>query len=372
LSRPATRGRAVEIRIRPSCPIPFVSARFPSPAAFRNIPERMNRSISGKSTALENGPLENKAGPDSKRLGTSDLLMVLAVSIWALNFSALKISLPYFSSPHVFNFLRLLGSTLILFIALRLSEGSLAVSRSDFLRLAAVGVMGNFLYQVLFIQGLELTSASNTSFILATTPIMVALVSMFLKHDRLHWASWLGIAVSFGGLYLIITRQSGAFELKGLSIKGDLMVLVGNIFWTLYTVFSKPLLDRMSPLRLTAWTMAAGTLAYLPVAMPPLLRQDWRRPMPVAWAGLGYSAIFAIVLGFVFWYTSVQRVGNSRTAVYGNITPVLTAVSAHFILGEKLSKFQALGAAIILAGVYLTRSGYRFFLRTKIPSSDGA
>jgi drug/metabolite transporter (DMT)-like permease len=99
---------------------------------------------------------------------------------------------------------------------------------------------------------------------------------------------------------------------------------------------------------------------------------DWQRPTLGAWAGLAYSALFAIVLGFVFWYTSVQRVGNSRTAVYGNITPVLTALSAHFILGERLSPFQALGAAIILAGVYLTRSGYRYFLRTKIPSSNGA
>ncbi len=309
---------------------------------------------------------------ESKKLGKSDLLMVLTIIIWALNFSALKLSIPYFSSPHVYNFLRLLVSTFILFIALRLREGSVRVSGPDLLRLTVVGVMGNFLYQALFIRGLGLTSASNASFILATTPIMVALLSMFLKHDRLHWPSWLGIVISFGGLYLIITRQSGALSLGGLSIRGDLMVLVGNIFWTLYTVFSKPLLNRISPLRLTAWTMAAGTMAYFPLAAPPLLRMDWQRPTLGAWAGLAYSALFAIVLGFVFWYTSVQRVGNSRTAVYGNITPVLTALSAHFILGERLSPFQALGAAIILAGVYLTRSGYRYFLRTKIPSSNGA
>jgi drug/metabolite transporter (DMT)-like permease len=308
----------------------------------------------------------------STKWGKSDFLMVLTILFWAFNFSALKLSIPYFPSPQVYNFLRLLISTFILFIVLCLREGSVAVSAPDLLRLAAVGVMGNFLYQALFIQGLDWTSASNASFILATTPITVALLSMLLKHDRLHWPSWLGIVISFGGLYLIITRQSGALRLGGMSIKGDLMILVGNLFWTLYTVFSKPLLDRLSPLRLTAWTMAAGTAAYLPLAGPPLLRMDWQKPPLGAWAGLGYSALFAIVLGFVFWYTSVQRVGNSRTAVYGNITPILTAVSAHFIMGERLSPFQALGAAVILAGVYLTRSGYRYFLRTKIPSSNGA
>ncbi|OGD12094.1 MAG: hypothetical protein A2Y86_09280 [Candidatus Aminicenantes bacterium RBG_13_62_12] len=308
---------------------------------------------------------------NGKRLGLTDLLMLATVVIWALNFSVLKLSLPFFPSPHAFNFLRLLISTAILFMLLRFREKSMAVSRPDLLRLAVVGVMGNFLYQALFIQGLKWSSASNTSFILATTPVLIALLSLFLKHERLHWAAWAGIVISFSGLYLIITRQSGGVALGGQGLKGDVLVFVGNIFWTLYTVFSKPLLERMSPLKLTAWTMAFGTAAYLPAAAPDLTRMSLRLPV-AAWAGLGYSAVFAIVIGFVVWYNSVRRVGNSRTAIYGNITPVLTVVSAHFILGERLSGFQALGAAVILAGVYLTRSGYRLFLRTRVPSSDGA
>ncbi len=299
----------------------------------------------------------------SLKLGRSDLLMVLAVIFWALNFSVLKATLPAFPSPHAFNFLRLLMASLIFLVTLRLREGSLAVRRSDALRLAAVGIMGNFFYQALFIQGLKMTSASNSSFILATTPVFVALLSLFFKHERLHWAAWLGIAVSFGGLYLIITHQTGAFNLSARSVKGDLMIFVGNMFWTLYTVLSKPLLDRLSPLRLTAWTLTAGTAAYAPLAVPHLARMDWAGLSFGAWAGLGYSAVFAIVLGYLFWYISVQRVGSSRTAVYGNFTPILTAVSAHFLIGERLTSFQALGAAVILFGVYLTRAGYRHFLR---------
>lgn len=312
-----------------------------------------------------------KTSNAGSRLGLTDLLMLSTVVIWALNFSVLKLSLPHFPSPHAFNFLRLAVSTVILFVILRLREKSAAVSRTDLWRLALVGVMGNFLYQALFIQGLKWTTASNTSFILATTPVLIALISLFLKHEKLHWAAWAGILISFSGLYLIITRQSGSVSLGGQSLRGDLFVFVGNVFWTLYTVFSLPLLERMSPLKLTAWTMAAGTAAYLPLAAPDLARMNWRLPLG-AWAGLAYSAVFAIVVGFVIWYSSVRRVGNSRTAIYGNITPVLTAVSAHFLLGERLSGFQALGAAVILTGVFLTRSGYRLFLRTNIPSSDGA
>lgn len=312
-----------------------------------------------------------KNGADGKKLGLTDLMMLMTVVIWALNFSILKLSLPFFSSPHAFNFLRLLAATAILFLILRLREKSAAVSLSDLWKLALIGFMGNFLYQALFIQGLKWTTASNTSFILATTPVIIALLSLILKHERLPAVAWAGIMISFSGLYLIITRQSGSVSLGGQSLRGDAFVFVGNVFWTLYTVFSKPLLERMSPLKLTAWTMASGTLAYLPLAAPELGKMNWRLP-PGAWAGLAYSAVFAVVIGFVVWYGSVRRVGSSRTAIYGNITPVLTAVSAHFILGERLSGIQALGAGVILLGVALTRSGGRLFLKAKIPSTNGA
>ncbi len=202
--------------------------------------------------------------------------------------------------------------------------------------------------------------------------MIIALLSLLLKHEKLPWVSWLGIAVSFGGLYLIISRQSAGIALKGSSLAGDLLVFVGNIFWSLYTVFSRPLLDRISPLRLTAWTMGFGALAYAPLAAPMLRTTAWR-PIPLgAWGGLAYSAVFALVVGFVVWYSSVKRVGSSRTAIYGNITPVLTAVSAHFILGERLAGVQAVGAAIILTGVYLTRSGNGFFNRRRGPSGGRA
>ncbi|MBN2198317.1 MAG: DMT family transporter [Candidatus Aminicenantes bacterium] len=312
-----------------------------------------------------------KNNTNGKGLGLTDLMMLVTVVIWALNFSILKLSLPFFPSPHAFNILRLLVATAILFAILFFREKSAAVSRSDFLMLALIGVMGNFLYQALFIQGLKWTSATNTSLILATTPVLVALISLLLKHERLPAVAWAGIVISFSGLYLIITRQPGALSLGGPTLKGDALVFVGNVFWTLYTVFSKPLLERISPLKLTAWTMASGTLAYLPLAAPDLGRMNWRLPLG-AWAGLAYSAVFAIVIGFVVWYASVRRVGNSRTAIYGNITPVLTAVSAHIILNERLSGIQAVGAAVILVGVYLTRSGHRLFPKPKIPSSNGA
>jgi len=79
---------------------------------------------------------------------------------------------------------------------------------------------------------------------------------------------------------------------------------------------------------------------------------------------LGLAAV-GFVLGYLIWYNSVKKVGNAKTAIYSNLTPVFTALFAALILGESFRPRQLFGAAVILTGVYLTRSGYRFFVRRR-------
>jgi len=304
---------------------------------------------------------------DTKKLGTVDLLMILATVFWALNLTVIKIGLRHFP-PHAFNSIRLFAAALLLFLFLIVRKEPLRLSRGDLLRVAVLGILGNFCYQMLFIRGFTFTTASNASLILATSPIFIALISSAFKLEHIAWTGWLGIAISFVGLYLVITQQSGGFRWSGSGLRGDLMILVGNTFWAAYTVFSKPLLDRMSPLKFSTMTLAAGAAAYLLFAIPHLARLDWKAVPAASWLSLAYSGLFAIVLGYVFWYTSVKVMGSSKTAVYNNLTPVLAVLFAALFLGERIRAGQILGAAVILAGVYLTRTGDRFFAKNKVVS----
>jgi drug/metabolite transporter (DMT)-like permease len=304
---------------------------------------------------------------DNKKMGSTDALMLLAVLFWGLNLAVVKFAIGHLS-PHAFNSIRLSASAILLFLFLALRREPLALSRSDLLKVIVLGVLGNFCYQYLFIKAIDLTTASNTSLILATSPIFIALISWAFKIERLTWPGWVGIGISFIGLYLVIANQSGGFHFSGANWRGDVMLLVGNIFWACYTVFSKPLLDRMSPLKFSTLTLAAGALLYLVVAVPDLKAQAWASVPAGSWLALAYSGLFAIVLGYVFWYTSIKEVGNSKTAIYNNLTPVLAIVFACLFLGERIKTAQILGAAVILAGVYLTRTGDRFFIKDKVVS----
>ncbi len=107
--------------------------------------------------------------------------------------------------------------------------------------------------------------------------------------------------------------------------------------------------------------MAIGTVFFLPFCMGDIFRL---RPAEIsfkAWVLLFYSGLFALVVSYLIWYYSVKRVGNSKTAIYGNITPIFTVLLAYIFLAERLSFLQVAGALIIFIGVYLTRLGYRFF-----------
>ncbi len=284
--------------------------------------------------------------------------------IWALNFSVVKLSLNEFT-PLGFNGIRLSMAALVLAGVLAVSGEGFAVRRSDLPKIVVLGLLGNTIYQLLFIHGIELTSASNTSIIIAMTPGFIALLSVLLKHERVHPAAWAGIGISFIGFYFVVVHRSGAVSFSWNTFQGDGLVFLGALSWTCYTVLSKPLLDRYSPLKLTSLTMGTGTLFFIPFCVPDLVRLPYAAVPGRAWFYLVFSGLFAIVICYIIWYTSVRRVGNSKTAIYDNLIPIFTVLFAHYILGERVTLLQAAGACVIFLGVYLTRSGYRIFIKNE-------
>ena len=297
---------------------------------------------------------------NQETLGITDLFMLLIILIWAINFSFIKIALDEFS-PLAFNGIRLAFASIILVLVLFITKQGLKVPKKDIWKLVILGIIGNTVYQLLFIHGINLTTASNTSIIMAMTPASVALLSSLFKHEKIHWAAWLGIALSFMGFCLVITKQPGTFVFSWENLRGDLMIFCGNLVWAVYTVFSKPLLGRITPLKWSSLTLGVGTVLYLPFCVPAISRQDFRQISFKAWAMLAFSGIFALAISYVVWYASVKRVGNSKTVIYGNVLPIFTVIFAYIFIAERIGFWQAVGALIILSGVYLTRSGYCFF-----------
>ena len=284
--------------------------------------------------------------------------MLLVVLIWGLNYSLVKFSLKEIP-PLPFNGLRLPLAALILVIWLLVVEGNLKVKKEHLLKIILLSIVGYTIYQYAFIYGIDYTTASNTALIFASTPILITLLSAFFKHEKIKAVGWIGIILGFVGVYLIISGKSGAFKLSSQTLKGDLFTLLAVFLWALFSVSAAPLLKVYSPLKFTTLTTAIGTLLFFPFTIHGLKTLDFPGISFRAWFCLIFSGVMALAVGLIIWFFSVQRVGNSQTAVYSNLSPVFAVISAWLILSEALHPTLIIGAVIILTGIFFTRLGRR-------------
>jgi len=283
-----------------------------------------------------------------------DLLLFLMVAIWGANFSLVKVALREFPEL-VFNALRLLIASSLFLGAIWWQQRTTprpALSRAEWIRVVVLGLIGHLIYQFLFLGGLKRTSVANGSLIMGTTPVIVALLSAWTGHERISLQRWLGAAISFLGLYIVVGAQAGLGNPTG-----DLLVLASTACWATYSVASVPLLKRHSPVVVTGYTMTVGATAYTLAAVPALRSMAWGQVSPLGWGLMLASAVFALGLAYLIWYSSVQRVGSTRTAAWSNVTPVMAMSIAALWLGEGLALRQLAGAAVIFAGLVMTRRG---------------
>jgi drug/metabolite transporter (DMT)-like permease len=294
-------------------------------------------------------------GP-AHRLTTTDVLLLLMSLIWAINVIVVKAAFAVFT-PLEFNAFRFaIGGVVMALVARQL--GRRTPDRADWWRLAALGVLGNTVYQVAFIHGLALTRAGNASLIMGTGPIYTALFSHLRGHERLRGRDIAGILASTTGLASVVLG-SGKEVGFGAGLGGDLLILFATICWSANTVGSKPLVDRYGAVTAAGWTMAFGAVPIVLIGLPSVLRSDLAAVSLAGWGAVVYASVFALVLAFIFWYRGVEKLGSTRTATYSNIQPVIVLLIAWPLLHETPTLGQILGAGGIFTGIYLTRTAGR-------------
>jgi drug/metabolite transporter (DMT)-like permease len=286
--------------------------------------------------------------------GLIDLMLLAMILIWGINFAVVKAALAEMT-PLSFNSLRFLLASALTLLSLRLTEGGVGFARGDWWRLLGLGLIGNTCYQLLFINGINHTTAGNSALLLATTPIFVSLIGAAFGIERVGKLAWVGVFLSLAGIFMVIVGSGKELGLAKETISGDILVLIGAAAWSVYTVLSKPMLSRYSALKLTALAMAAGTPFIVLFSIPQLLAQDWATVSWQGWLGLFFSGSMAIALSYIIWNSGVSKVGGARTAVYSNLSPVVASIFAWLTLGEAITIFMVVGAAMIFLGIYLTR-----------------
>jgi drug/metabolite transporter (DMT)-like permease len=290
-----------------------------------------------------------------------DLLLLLMTVIWGSNYTIVKSAFDEIPAQP-FNALRMTIASIVFLAAIAVARRykrpsvfytPAPVTRRDWLALAALALVGHVLYQLCFIGGLARTSVANSSLILAITPVAIAVINAARGQERIGAWHWLGALMSIGGVYLVVGVGAG---LDPGHLTGDLLMLGGVGCWAAYTVGAGRLMERHSPLGVTGVSTAMGTLVYAAIVAPQMSTVNWSGVSASTWLSLAYSAIFAIVVSYMIWYTAVQKIGGTRTSVYSNLVPIVALAVAVLWRGEPLGAAKLAGATLVLAGVAITRA----------------
>jgi len=282
----------------------------------------------------------------------SDFLLLCVSAIWGANLVAVKFLLGDLSPVNVI-LVRFITGSVLLFLLLFFLE-DVKVPPRDIWRLTLLGAVGIALYQFLFTFALKYTSAVNVGILINMSPIYGGFLSSLFGYEKFVKKRLLAIVTGFIGVYILMTKGDWASFMGG-DVAGNVLALLASLSWALYTILSKPLLEKHSPLKVTAYSMAAGSIL-LGFFEPSFF--DWgelARLSLTDWLIVIFSIIFSIVVAFFLWYRGVARIGASRTMIYQYCVPAFGAIAAYFVLSETLHFSQLIGGSIIFLSVYLAR-----------------
>lgn len=245
-------------------------------------------------------------------------------------------------------------------------RGSLrSVRPEDRYRIWLLGMLNIPLNQLLFISGVDLSTAPNASLAYALTPAFVLLLSVIAYRQRPGGRQIIGMLLAMVGAAIVLVDR-GANLSEGLMM-GNMMVLGAAIAWSLYTMLGRDLATYYGGFHLTAMTMFTGAILYVPVwavlygvdivplDITPLLRTvDGITPMEI-WGQIMYLGIITSGLGFGLWYVALTSLDAARLSVFNNLQPVLTTILAWVLLGTVPTPVFVVGGVVALAGVVLTQ-----------------
>ena len=285
--------------------------------------------------------------------GVTDVLLFTMAVIWGINFVVVKYATHIFN-PVAFTGLRV-GIAALFLVLVALIRGHIALPRRDLIGLLLLGVIGNGLYQLFFVHGVSRTRAGNAALIVGAAPAFIALFARVRGLERVKPMTLVGIALSVIGVGLVIAGSAGSSNGQP-TLLGSILVFCGVLCWTAYTVMLQPYTKRIDVIKLSAITMVGGAVPLLIASTPALIGTNWSAIGGGGWLALFYSSVISMGVAYFFWYRGLRVLGPTRTAVYTNLQPIIALLVAWAFIGETPTIFQGVGAATIVAGVFLTRT----------------
>lgn len=248
-------------------------------------------------------------------------------------------------------------AALALFLFQRYRGNLRLADKKDYWRFFVLSLFGVTFNQLLFIGGLSLTKASNTSLLAVTIPIFTIAIGAALGVEKLRKLKIAGIILAAIGVILLIDPRNASFS--SATTLGDILIIINSLSYGIYVAISKETITRNGALKSTAWIFIFGSLLCVPLGAYALSATDIAAIPLSIWALIFYIAIVATLLPYLFNAFALARVNPSIVAVYIYLQPLIGFVLAVIFLNEPVDFRVIIAAILIFAGVYLATKKVR-------------
>lgn len=280
---------------------------------------------------------------------------------WGTSFAGVKIGLTYVSQVELVLTRLLIATTLfaIILLAIR-NKIDVSIKREDygtFAWLAFIGVASYYPIQTL---GVNWTITIHTALIMATSPILTAIMAVFINKERMGKYTIVGIIVAFTGVSMIIASgDSSVASANPNMLYGDLILMINSLTWAYFTIKGGEIMKKYLPFVTMAYIFIIGTLMIIPFAV---LYNVYCEPVSITKAFTsGYELIgiflylggLCSVYSYFFWYKAVKEIGPVKTSVFMYLNPLFAMIMGISVLGEQVNIYSALGGLLVLVGVYI-------------------
>jgi drug/metabolite transporter (DMT)-like permease len=285
--------------------------------------------------------------------GKPYIALILSMIFWSFSFVWFKIANKSYD-PIAIVFIRLCIATVFLSTYLWITHGFKGVRKADRKYFLLLAIFEPFLYFLGESHGLTYVSSTVGSVIISTIPVFAVIFAWVFYRERLRMINYIGVAVSFIGVVIFIADSSGGLV---INLKGLLLLFLAVLSAVGYNMVLHRLAPVYNPVSIVNIQNAIGVVLFLPLFLIFNLKKFIATGIVADFSSVVLLAIFASSGAFVLFAYSVRHLGVSRANIFSNLIPVLTAIFAFLLVGDKLTLLNGAGMAVVIAGLFLSQIG---------------
>ncbi|WP_372775918.1 DMT family transporter [Mangrovibacterium sp.] len=277
---------------------------------------------------------------------------ILAMFFWSFSFVWFKVAYRAYD-PMTVVLIRLTLATIIMFTIAKAIGKLQHIPKGDWKWMIALSFFEPFLYFMGESFGLKYVSPTVAAVIVATIPLFTPLAAFYFHKEKMSWANFAGLSLSFAGVSLVVLDNSFGFSASPIGVALEFLAVLSTIG---YAIILKKLTHNYNGYTIISYQNLFGSFMFLPFWAIFEAQKAFQTPFHAeAFGAIVKLAIFASILGFIFFTYSIRNLGINKSNMFINVMPVFVVIFSYFILDEEINAQKITGIIVVIAGIFLAQ-----------------